>query len=331
MDSDTKNETRGSANYHGLLSFERMTTLSLTLLIVAALLGKGNPAMSNHLPKDRQVQILNCLVEGNSVRSTSRLTGAHLKTILDLLVRVGEGCAEMHDEYCYDVTTDDIQCDELWSFVGKKQKKVNKLDPADATKGDTYTYLAIDRQSKLIVSWLTGKRNWGNTVQFIAELAARLADGVVPQISTDGWKPYRDAIERAFGTDVHYGRITKSYAGGNERKGKYSPADVVDVEKATVMGHPDTDHICTSHAERCNLSVRMATRRFTRLTNGFSKKFENLVAAVNLWAAHYNYCRPHSSLKGITPAMAAGITDHVWTLEELIDEACPPWAQKKAA
>lgn len=328
MSNDTTNETRSSANYRGSLNFKWLATRSLTLLIVAGLLGKGKAAMANHLPKEKQVRILQCLVEGCSIRSTSRMTGAHVKTILDLLLRVGAGCAEAHDEYAQDLDLRDLQLDEIWAFVGKKQKRVDDHDPADRDKGDAYTFTAIDRKTKFVPSWRVGKRSWSNAVAFLKDVKDRLADDCHPQVSTDGFKPYPDAVERAFGTEVDYAQIVKNYAEGDPGRGRYSPATVVDVDKRIIMGDPDEARICTSHAERNNLTIRMAMRRFTRLTNGFSKKLPNLVAAVNLHMAYYNYCRPHTTLKGITPAMAAGVADHVWSLEELLDEACPPWAEK---
>ncbi len=273
--------------------------------------------MANILPIARQIMILNCLVEGCSVRSTSRMTGSQIRTILRLLVRVGEGCLGLHDEYMQDLTCDNLQLDEIWTYVGCKQKRAN---PNDTHRGDQYTFYALDRETKLVPSWLTGKRNWGNTVAFVADLESRLAPTVRPQITTDAFKPYPDAVDRAFGTGVDYAQTIKNYGTTDPGRGRYSPARVVAVEKIPVMGTPDKDQMTTSHVERSNLTMRMQMRRLTRLTNGFSKKLDNLKAAVALHFTWYNFCRRHMTLR-ITPAMAAGITDHIWSLEELISEA----------
>jgi IS1 family transposase len=284
---------------------------------VGHLLGKGKSEMANVLPKKRQIGIINCLVEGCSVRSTSRLTGVHVATILSLLVRVGEGCEALHDEYVQDLSCDDLQLDEIWAYVGCKQRRTTATD---TQRGDQYTFYALDRETKLVSSWLVGKRNWDNTVRFVRDLKNRLVDGVRPQISTDGWSAYPDAIERAFGMAVDYAQVIKDFGTVDPGRGRYSPPKVVQIEKTVIEGDPDEARITTSHVERSNLTMRMTMRRLTRLTNGFSKKLANLRAAVNLHFCWYNFCRIHQTLR-VTPAMAAGISDHVWGLGELIDEA----------
>lgn len=273
--------------------------------------------MANNLPLKRQARILHCLVEGCSIRSTSRMTGSQIRTILRLLVRVGEGCLGLHDEYMQDLTCDNLQLDEIWSYVGCKQKRAKATD---THRGDQYTFYGLDRETKLVLSWVIGKRNWSNTVAFLADLKSRLDPSVRPQVTTDGFNPYPDAVERAFGTEVDYAQTIKNYGTTDPGRGRYSPAKVVAVEKITVTGTPAKDQMTTSHVERSNLTMRMQMRRLTRLTNGFSKKLDNLKAAVALHFTWYNFCRRHMTLR-ITPAMAAGLTDHIWSLEELISEA----------
>jgi IS1 family transposase len=271
----------------------------------------------NRSSLDRQTQIINCLVEGNSIRSTERMTNTHRDTIMRLMVQVGEGCAKLMDETLRDLTCRRIQVDEIWSFVGKKQRFVTAQDDKRRV-GDQWTFVALDADTKLVPSWLVGKRDLRTASAFMADLSGRLSNRV--QLSSDGLKAYIDATERAFGADVDYGQIVKFYEAEPIGAGRYSPPHVVGTEKSVLTGNPDQAYISTSHVERQNLTMRMSMRRFTRLTNAFSKKVENLRAAVNLHFAHYNMVRLHKSLR-TTPAMAAGVSDRLWTLGELVEAA----------
>lgn len=273
----------------------------------------------NILPLEAQVRIVSALVEGVSIRATSRLTGADRETVGRYGLVVGEACARLHDARVRGLRSTLIQCDELWSFVGKKQHRVRDDDPAEF--GDEYTFLGIDEVSKLIISWRTGKRDGANTRAFALDLRVRVLGR--PQVSTDAFKPYENALEEAFGCEIDYGQVVKLYAGDSTRMDaahRYSPGHVTAIAKAVIAGTPDLARICTSHAERANLSVRLHVRRFTRLTNGFSKSLRHLRAAVALFVAWFNFCRIHETLR-VTPAMAADLTDHVWDVAELIREA----------
>lgn len=277
----------------------------------------------NVLSREKQIAAIAALTEGCSIRATERLTGAHRDTIMRLGVRVGEGCAQLHHQLMRNLQIPLIELDEIWSYVGKKQKRLTPTDSAE--KGDQYVFVALDATHKAIVSYAVGKRDGDTTNAFAADLRARVINR--PQISSDGFKPYPEAIERAFGSEVDYGQIVKQYHGepGPDAARRYSPGWVVGVRKAKVAGRPKRSLISTSYIERSNLTVRMQSRRFTRLTNAFSKKLENHKAAVALYVAHYNLCRVHETLR-VTPAMALGVTDHIWTIEELVEAAaiCPP-------
>ncbi len=271
----------------------------------------------NILPIEKQVQAIAALTEGCSIRAVQRLTGIHRDTIMRLGVRVGEGCAKLHDGMMRDLNVPILELDEIWSYVGKKQKNV-KLGETD--KGDWYTFIGLDATNKAIVSYLTGKRSAGATQAFVADLRERVVNR--PQITSDGFSPYVDAVELAFGADADFAQLIKHYAkvSGNEASRRYSPGHVVAVESQVVAGEPDKRRISTSFVERQNLTLRMQQRRFTRLTNGFSKKLENHKAAVGLYVAHYNLCRVHEAHR-ITPAMALGVTDHIWSIGELVESA----------
>lgn len=263
----------------------------------------------------RRTHIINCLVEGNSIRSTERMTGTHRDTVMRLMVEVGNGCAALANEQMRDLPCERIQVDEIWSFVGKKQMR---LVPGDnrARLGDQWTFVALDPDTKLVPSYRVGKRTRENAVAFMSDLSERLTNRV--QISSDSLQSYVDAVERAFGADVDYGQIVKFYDAEPIGPGRYSPPRVTHAERKVVAGTPDKKHISTSLVERQNLTMRMSMRRFTRLTNAFSKKLENLQAAVALHFAHYNLVRVHKTLR-VTPAMAAGVTNKLWSLEELVD------------
>ena len=269
----------------------------------------------NRVPLARRAQIINCLVEGNSIRSTERMTDTHRDTVMRLLVQVGDGCAKLMDEQMRDLSCRRVQVDEIWSYVGKKQKQVTPDD--DRTRvGDMWTFVAIDADTKLIPTYRVGKRTKRVAIAFMGDLSERLANRV--QLSSDALSSYVDAVEQAFGADVDYGQAVKFYEAEPVGPGRYSPPRVVHTERKVFAGSPDPAHISTSLVERQNLTMRMSMRRFTRLTNGFSKKVENMQAAVSLHFAHYNFVRTHRTLR-MAPAMAAGVSARLWSLEELVD------------
>ena len=270
----------------------------------------------NILPREKQIEAIAALCEGVSVRATERLTGVNRGTILSLGVRVGDGCTKLHDAMMRGLQVGRIELDEAWSFVAKKQRHLKQGDPADF--GDQYVFLALAGAGKAILSWRVGKRDGENCRAFLADLRARVLGA--PEISSDGFPAYPDAVERAFGMECSFGTVEKHYAveGAVEAARRYSPAAVVSVTRHRVVSAQRT--VSTSYIERQNLTLRMQQRRFTRLTNAFSKKLENHVAAVALYVAHYNFCRVHETLR-ITPAMQLGVTDHVWTISELVDAA----------
>lgn len=269
----------------------------------------------NVLRPEKQFAVLSALIEGCSIRSTSRMTGVNKKTILKLLVDVGTHCAILLDEQIRGLTCTAIECDEIWTFVAKKERRLTTDDRLlHPDYGDQYTFVAFDPQTKLVPSFVVGKRDGQTTLQFIRDLRSRLRGHI--QISTDGFAPYIEAIERAFGMDADYAQIIKIYEAGEPGMGRYSPPHVTGTTLKFIAGSPDPSRICTSYVERNNLTIRMQLRRFTRLTNAFSKKLENLKAALALHFWHYNFCRIHSSIR-VTPAMEAGITNRLWSLEEL--------------
>jgi IS1 family transposase len=272
----------------------------------------------NQLSVDRRAQVIRCLVEGNSIRATSRLTGASRTTVLSLLVEVGELCRTYQRHVLTKLQTKNVQCDEIWSFCGAKQKQV---DAGAKGHGDVWTWTAMDADSKLMICWSVGQRSGQAATAFMADLASRLVNRV--QLTTDGYSHYLSATERAFGWNgVDYAMLMKIYA--SSESGRFSPAVCIGAEKKWVMGNPDPDLVSTSYVERQNLTMRMHMRRFTRLTNAFSRKVENHAYAVDIHFMIYNFARPHGTLTKAhplhyptTPAMTAGVTDHVWTVEEI--------------
>jgi IS1 family transposase len=265
--------------------------------------------------EDVALRAIQCLIEGCSIRSTERMTGLHRDTIMQLLILAGERCSKLMDERMRGLKCNYIQCDEIWTFCFKKQRRVRKDDPADF--GDQWVFVAIDAETKLIPSFAIGKRSAATTRDFVDDLAQRIDNRV--QITTDGFRFYVNAIERSFGADVDFAQLVKLYGdyGQHDSATKYSPSPILEVISKVKQGNPDEDHISTSYVERQNLTMRMQMRRFTRLTNAFSKKLDNLKFAVALHFAFYNFCRVHKTLR-VTPAMEAGITDHVWTVQELL-------------
>ncbi len=269
----------------------------------------------NRLPFSKQVAVVTALVEGNSIRATSRMTGVAKGTILSLLEDVGTACAEFHNRTVRGIRSRRVQCDEIWQFCYAKQKNVPAEKLGIFGYGDTWTWTAIDAETKLVISYLVGTRDAGTGYEFMQDLADRLANRV--QLTTDGHRAYLVAVEGIFGSDIDYATLVKLYGVPPEAETRYSPAQCIGAMAATITGRPDPKHISTSCVERQNLTMRMQMRRFTRLTNAFSKKVDNLRHAVALYAAHYNFCRIHQTLR-VTPAMEAGLTDNLCTVEDIV-------------
>ena len=271
----------------------------------------------NKLSVDKRAQIIGMLVEGNSMRAVSRMANCSINTVTKLLVDVGQACWVYQHEMLRDLPCKKIQCDEIWSFCYAKEKNVPQDHKGEWGYGDVYTWTAIDADTKLVPSFLVGRRDAGFANIFIKDLASRLKNKV--QLTTDGHRAYLAAVEDAFGGDIDYAMLVKTYGSPESTKDqrRYSPAECTGMDKIRVEGTPDPSHVSTSYVERQNLTMRMSMRRFTRLTNGFSKKVENLECAVALHFMYYNFARVHKTLR-VTPAMEAGITDHVWTLEEIV-------------
>ena len=275
----------------------------------------------NKLPTSDRSKNLHMLCEGMSIRAITRLTGASKNTVAKLLIDAGKSCAAYHDANVRNVKAERVQVDEIWSFTYAKQKNVATAKAAPEAAGDTWTWTAIDADSKLIVSYLVGGRDGEYAMWFIDDLASRLANRV--QLTSDGHGAYLEAVEGAFGADVDYAQLVKIYGPTITAPGRYSPAECTGIRKRTVEGRPDADHVSTSYVERSNLTMRMHMRRFTRLTNAFSKKVENHAHAVALHMMYYNFVRIHKTLR-VTPAMAAGVTDRLWEIEDiakLVEEA----------
>jgi IS1 family transposase len=272
-------------------------------------------SIMNKLPVAKRAQILSLLCEGTSMRAVSRLADVSINTVTKLLVDAGRVCAAIHDEQVRNVRTRRAQVDEIWSFTYAKQKNVPKAKKAPEGAGDTWTWTALDADSKLIVSWLVGPRDAGSAYTFVTDLAGRLANRI--QLTSDGLKLYVDAVEDAFGGEIDYAMLVKLYGASGEPETRYSPAKCIGCISQEVTGEPDPKHISTSYVERQNLTMRMHMRRFTRLTNGFSKKFQNHVYMVALYAVFYNFTKIHKTLR-VTPAMQAGLTDRVWSMEDVV-------------
>jgi IS1 family transposase len=278
----------------------------------------------NILPLEKRVNIISALVEGNSLRSTSRMVGVSINTVTKLLVDVGRACSVYQDRVMRNLTCQRLQIDEIWSFCYCKEKNVPDDRRDDMSIGDVWTFAAIDADTKLVPHWLHGQRSYCDAKSFVDSVAARLLNRV--QITTDGHKMYLDAMDHGFGGDVDYAMLIKHFGGeGSNHKPetRYSPGECCGTEKRVISGEPDEKHISTSYIERQNLTMRMKMRRFTRLTNGFSKKLENLMHAVALHYMHYNFVRRHQTIR-MPPALKAHVTDHVWTLEEVVALADDP-------
>jgi IS1 family transposase len=273
----------------------------------------------NKLSIDRQAQIIKVLCEGNSIRSTARITNSSINTVVKLLREVGKACLEYQDKAMRNLTCNKLQCDEIWSFVYSKDKNVPDAHKGQFGYGDVWTFTAIDADTKLVPSWLVGQRNVDCAKEFVIDLRNRLSNRV--QITTDGHKMYLEAVEGAFGSEVDFGMLVKLYGVEPETEKRYSPSKCIGAEKHVIQGNPNVNDISTSYVERQNLTMRMSMRRFTRLTNAFSKKLENHEYALALYFMHYNFVRPHKTLANPyprTPAMAADLANHIWTIEEII-------------
>jgi IS1 family transposase len=270
----------------------------------------------NKLDIKTRAQIIALMVEGNSIRSITRITGCSKNTVAKLLVDCGRACIAFHNYHVTGIKATKIQCDEIWSFVYAKEKNVPE-EMNNTGAGDCWTWTAIDSDSKMLVSWYVGDRDLNCAKDFMMDLASRLANRV--QLTTDGYKPYLKAVEQAFNYDIDYALLIKHYEQpqGIENERKYSPVQFVSTTKTKVCGNPDARLVSTSHVERNNLTMRMSMRRFTRLTNGFSKKIENHVHAIAIHSVYYNFCRIHSSLR-VTPAMEAGLTTDIMSLEDIV-------------
>jgi IS1 family transposase len=273
----------------------------------------------NKLDNAKRTQIVTGIVEGLSIRSISRMTGASKNTIQKLLIELGAACSEYLNKTLVNLSCQKVQCDEIWTFLAAKEANVtDKLRERNPHAGDCWTWVAMDADTKLVCSWMVGKRNWRTAQAFVDDLASRMANRI--QLTTDGNRLYLFAINSAFGGDIDYAVLMKMYGvtvdeSGPERR--YSPAKCVGTEKKPKIGNPDPDHISTSFVERQNLTMRMSMRRFTRLTNAFSKKIENHVATLAIFYTHYNFVRIHQTLR-VTPAMAAGVSQKLWAVEDIV-------------
>lgn len=270
----------------------------------------------NKLIKEKQVQVVAALVEGNSIRATCRMTGVAKNTVVKLLATLGKACAEYQDKVFRNLTCSHIQCDEIWAFCYAKEKNVPDDKKGHFGYGDVWTFTALDAETKLVPAWHLGSRDLQNATIFMKDLAGRLKNKV--QLTTDGHKMYLEAVENAFGGEIDFSQIVKIYGNTEESQKRYSPAQCIRTEKHNITGNPENEGISTSYVERQNLTMRMNMRRFTRLTNGFSKKVENLGYAIALHFMYYNFCRIHQTLR-ITPAMAAKVTKQLWDIEDILN------------
>lgn len=269
----------------------------------------------NTLSIAKRTQVIASLVEGNSIRATVRMTGVAKNTVAKLLVEIGQACTEYQDRTMRGLSCKRVQCDEIWSFCYAKQKNVPLDKQGEFGYGDVWTWVAMDAETKLIPSWMIGSRDGYAAYRFIQDLAGRLCNRI--QLTTDGHRVYLQAVESAFGSDIDYAMLIKIYGNDHEQEARYSPAECTGTQMQVISGNPKPEHISTSFIERQNLTMRMQMRRFTRLTNAFSKKVENHGAAIALHFMHYNFCRVHQTLR-VTPAMEAGIADHVWSIGEIV-------------
>lgn len=301
---------------------------------------ESGESVANVLKREKQIAVLKLLVEGNSIRSTERITGVNRNTIMSLLVRFGNACREFLDLNLCNLYLEHVEIDEIWTFVRKKQRELHGWEIVDPEIGDIYVFTAIDQKTKLLASFAVGKRNHVTTQAIIADLSSRMIrqpldqGGQRPQLSTDGWASYPSTIAAEFGSEVRHGILIKQYR--NPESGRYAPPDLTGIERIAVQNITDVATICTSHVERHNLTLRTFMKRFNRLSMGFSKKLTNLAAAVALQVAHYNFCwrlrKPGKSGQFTpTPAMMAGLVDKLWTIDDLYDAVMQQQAEKKRA
>lgn len=288
------------------------------MFYIDSMLDRSYNRFMNRLTPEKQAQVVAALVEGNSIRATVRMTGVAKNTIAKLLVELGAACSEYLNKTLVNLPCKRVQCDEIWSFVAAKERNVTpKVLERSPNAGDVWTWVALDADTKLVCSWMVGRRDWSTARDFIMDLESRMANRI--QLTTDGNRLYLFAINEAFHRQVDYAVLKKIYGGSSSKTAevRYSPAECVGCEKEPKIGNPDWKHISTSYVERQNLTMRMQMRRFTRLTNAFSKKIENHVAALAIHYMNYNFVRIHQTLR-VTPGMQAGLTDHVWTLAEIV-------------
>jgi IS1 family transposase len=275
--------------------------------------------MANILVKEKQIAVVSALAEGSSIRSIERMTGVNQNTIMSLGVRVGKACEKIMDEKMRGLACSKIQMDEIWGFVGKKQRNL-KLGDDRSQLGDVWTFVSVDADTRMVPNYFIGKRSAYSANCFVEDLAARLDSDRV-QVSSDALSAYVEAVERAFGSEADYGQIVKTYTHTDlAEQRRYSPPEILTIKRTVISGSPEIKSISTSYVERQNLTMRMHMRRLTRLTNGFSKKMENFKCAVALHFAYYNFVRMHKSLR-MTPAMAGGVTDRIWAVSHLIERA----------
>jgi IS1 family transposase len=270
----------------------------------------------NRLTNEKRTAVIKCLCEGLGIRATVRMTGVSKNTIVKLLTEIGTACSDFQDKIFRNLKCKRIQCDEIWSFCYAKDKNVPKDKRGKFGFGDIWTWTAICPDTKIIPSWRVGGRNAWHAQHFMYDLAERLANRI--QLTTDGHRVYLQAVEGAFGNEVDYAMLVKLYGDApRDKEARYSPAECISCRAVPIVGEPDHEHISTSYVERHNLTMRMTMRRFTRLTNAFSKKLDNHIAALSLYFMYYNFCRVHQTLR-VTPAMEAGLSDHVWNVEEIV-------------
>lgn len=282
----------------------------------------------NKLSTEKQGQVVAALVEGNSIRATVRMTGVSKNTIAKLLVELGAACADYLDKALVNLNCKRIQCDEIWSFCYAKEKNVPQEFQGKFGYGNVWTWVAMDADTKLIAAWMIGARDAGTAYAFVQDLAKRLSHRI--QLTTDGHRAYLSAIEDAFGSEIDYAMLVKLYGSDRETEATYSPSECIGCREVIISGSPEAKHISTSYIERQNLTMRMSMRRFTRLTNAFSKKLENHIASLAIHYMHYNFCRVHQTLR-VTPAMEAGIASHVWSIGELVALLNPQAESKQVA
>ena len=291
-------------------------------------MGSGTVSAMNRLPNEKRIQILHMLVEGSSMRSVSRIAGVSINTVTKLLVDAGTVCQAFHDANVEGLKPKRVQCDEIWSFCYAKGKNVKTAKAAPARAGDVWTWTALDSDSKLMISWLVGARDLEYAKAFMQDVARRIKSHC--QLTTDGFTAYYDAVDDAFGANVDYAQLVKLYGKppfSRQTEARYSPVQCVGARKEKRWGNPDEKHISTSHVERSNLSIRMHNRRFTRLTNAFSKKLENHCHSLAVYFFYYNFIRIHSSIR-VTPAMEAGLAQRVWEWDDVIELMDDPYSPK---